>query len=380
MPDLCLYCQVHQPFRLRRYRVFDIGTGAGYFDDEANATILRRVAEKCYLPINRLLLRDDRALRRPVPPRAEPERHAAGPAREWTPRGAGELPGAGRHRRRRAPGRDVLPQPRRRSPIRRSSAPRWSCTARAIQRHFGRRPDGVPQHRADLRRRDRAVGGGAWASRGSWSRAPTRCSAGARPTTSTGRRRRRISGSSAQLPAERRHRVPLLQPRLGPVAADGGQVGRLDRPRAPSRACTSSWTTRPSASTSGRRPGSSSSWRTCPRRSSAAASRCVHPVQRRAARAGRPLELPDADLLGRRRARHQRLAGQPDAARGARAALPRSAGGVSGAAATRGCSRPGAGSPPATTSTTCAPSGSPTATCTSTSARTSRPTTPSSRS
>jgi alpha-amylase len=46
---------VHQPYRLRRYRVFDIGTGAGYFDDEANHTILRRVAEKCYLPANRLL-------------------------------------------------------------------------------------------------------------------------------------------------------------------------------------------------------------------------------------------------------------------------------------------------------------------------------------
>jgi alpha-amylase len=46
---------VHQPYRLRRYRVFDIGTGAGYFDDEANRTILRRVAEKCYLPANRIL-------------------------------------------------------------------------------------------------------------------------------------------------------------------------------------------------------------------------------------------------------------------------------------------------------------------------------------
>jgi alpha-amylase len=55
MPDLCLYCQVHQPFRLRRYRVFDIGARADYFDDEANRTILRRVAAKCYLPTNRLL-------------------------------------------------------------------------------------------------------------------------------------------------------------------------------------------------------------------------------------------------------------------------------------------------------------------------------------
>jgi alpha-amylase len=55
MPDICLYFQVHQPYRLRRYRVFDIGTGTGYFDDEANRGILRRVADKCYLPANRLL-------------------------------------------------------------------------------------------------------------------------------------------------------------------------------------------------------------------------------------------------------------------------------------------------------------------------------------
>lgn len=55
MPELCLYFQVHQPYRLRRYRVFDIGTGAPYFDDEANRAILRRVVERCYLPANRLL-------------------------------------------------------------------------------------------------------------------------------------------------------------------------------------------------------------------------------------------------------------------------------------------------------------------------------------
>src|SRR3990172_2096447 len=55
MPDICFYFQVHQPYRLRRYRVFDIGTGTRYFDDEANRGILRRVADKCYLPTNRLL-------------------------------------------------------------------------------------------------------------------------------------------------------------------------------------------------------------------------------------------------------------------------------------------------------------------------------------
>ena len=55
MPDLCLYVQVHQPYRLGRYRVFDIGSGSDYFDATLNRRILRRVAEKCYLPANRLL-------------------------------------------------------------------------------------------------------------------------------------------------------------------------------------------------------------------------------------------------------------------------------------------------------------------------------------
>ncbi|MBK8004940.1 MAG: alpha-amylase [Gemmatimonadetes bacterium] len=55
MTDICIYAQVHQPFRLREYRLFDIGTEAAYFDDEANRRLLRRVADKCYLPANRLL-------------------------------------------------------------------------------------------------------------------------------------------------------------------------------------------------------------------------------------------------------------------------------------------------------------------------------------
>lgn len=55
MPDVCFYFQVHQPRRLRRYSVFE--TEPTYFDDEANASILRRVAQKCYMPATSLLLR-----------------------------------------------------------------------------------------------------------------------------------------------------------------------------------------------------------------------------------------------------------------------------------------------------------------------------------
>ncbi len=54
--SICLYFQVHQPTRLRLYRFFDIGKDSHYYDDFANRTILRRIAQKCYLPMNQLLL------------------------------------------------------------------------------------------------------------------------------------------------------------------------------------------------------------------------------------------------------------------------------------------------------------------------------------
>jgi len=57
MPELCLYFQVHQPYRLHRFRVFDIGTAGPYFDDAHNRRIVERVAAKCYVPTNRLLTR-----------------------------------------------------------------------------------------------------------------------------------------------------------------------------------------------------------------------------------------------------------------------------------------------------------------------------------
>jgi alpha-amylase len=52
--SICFYFQVHQPRRLRRYSVFD--NDANYFDDYKNGEICRKVAHKCYLPANRLML------------------------------------------------------------------------------------------------------------------------------------------------------------------------------------------------------------------------------------------------------------------------------------------------------------------------------------
>lgn len=54
--SICIYFQVHQPDRLRLYRFFDIGKESWYYDDFNNRTILQRVAEKCYLPANKIIL------------------------------------------------------------------------------------------------------------------------------------------------------------------------------------------------------------------------------------------------------------------------------------------------------------------------------------
>lgn len=53
---ICFYFQVHQPFRLKRYRFFDLGHDHYYYDDYTNESIMRKVAEKCYLPANEVIL------------------------------------------------------------------------------------------------------------------------------------------------------------------------------------------------------------------------------------------------------------------------------------------------------------------------------------
>ncbi len=56
MPSINFYFQVHQPYRLRKYTIFDIRDGkTNYFDDKKNKDICRKVAEKCYLPTNQLI-------------------------------------------------------------------------------------------------------------------------------------------------------------------------------------------------------------------------------------------------------------------------------------------------------------------------------------
>jgi len=63
MTNLCAYFQIHQPHRLRRLRVLDIGSvarggvgTASWFDEDLDRRLLRRVVERCYRPATRELL------------------------------------------------------------------------------------------------------------------------------------------------------------------------------------------------------------------------------------------------------------------------------------------------------------------------------------
>ena len=60
MASVCFYFQVHQPLRVKRYRFFDITKDHDYFvtgeDRLDNEKILKKVANKCYLPTNKMLL------------------------------------------------------------------------------------------------------------------------------------------------------------------------------------------------------------------------------------------------------------------------------------------------------------------------------------
>lgn len=57
MPSVNLYFQVHQPFRIKTFSFFETGTGAQYFNDELNELVMKRAAERCYLPANMIILK-----------------------------------------------------------------------------------------------------------------------------------------------------------------------------------------------------------------------------------------------------------------------------------------------------------------------------------
>lgn len=56
MKTICLNFQVHQPIRLKKYRFFQINNDIYYYDDFQNKYLLNRIVDKCYLPMNKLIL------------------------------------------------------------------------------------------------------------------------------------------------------------------------------------------------------------------------------------------------------------------------------------------------------------------------------------
>lgn len=61
MKSVCFYFQVHQPYRVKRYRVFDIGNDPEYFNDRSNSDlnnrkVVEKVAAKSYIPATKILL------------------------------------------------------------------------------------------------------------------------------------------------------------------------------------------------------------------------------------------------------------------------------------------------------------------------------------
>lgn len=57
MKAVCFYFQIHQPFRLKRYRFFDIGNDHYYYDDFLDDDIVTRIAQQSYIPAAETLLR-----------------------------------------------------------------------------------------------------------------------------------------------------------------------------------------------------------------------------------------------------------------------------------------------------------------------------------
>ena len=61
MRAICLYLHLHQPIRYREYSIFEVGNNSNYFNDsyngrQSNERIFKKVAEKSYRPMLKLLL------------------------------------------------------------------------------------------------------------------------------------------------------------------------------------------------------------------------------------------------------------------------------------------------------------------------------------
>ena len=257
---VCLYFQVHQPFRLRHYTFFDIGSGKDYFDDDENERIVKRVAEKCYLPMNELIGK--------LIDRYDGEFRCAysisGTALEqfelWTPETVESF-----QRLARTGCVEFLAETRQHSLAFLADPAEFERQVRDHAAHieelFGRRPTTFRNTELvidnDLARRVEAMGFEGILGEGADQLL------GWRSPHYVYRRPGHLRAPGKLLLRDyvllRRHRLPLLEPRVARVAAGPPTrfAEKLDQTAGVARHLTSgcSWTTRPSASTSGTETG-----------------------------------------------------------------------------------------------------------------------------
>ena len=56
MKTICLYFEIHQPYHLKRYRFFEIGTDHYYYDDYENERAVTEIAQRSYIPALKTML------------------------------------------------------------------------------------------------------------------------------------------------------------------------------------------------------------------------------------------------------------------------------------------------------------------------------------
>ena len=127
MKTVCLYFQVHQPWRLKKYRFFNMGKDHNYLDDLLNRSIMQKVARQCYLPMNALLLKLIKENKGKFRCSFSITGIAVEQFRAYAPEGARLVQGTGRHGMRGVSGRDLLPTRWRRWRRRRISPNRSGC-------------------------------------------------------------------------------------------------------------------------------------------------------------------------------------------------------------------------------------------------------------
>ena len=239
MKTVCLYFQVHQPWRLKKYRFFNMGKDHNYLDDLLNRSIMQKVARQCYLPMNALLLKLIKENKGKFRCSFSITGIAVEQFRAYAPEvldSFKELAATGCV--------EFLAETYSHSLASLASKEDFveqvKLHTAMHQEGVRRETHGLPQYGADLlgrhRRHGRRNGLPHDACRGSQARARLEVA----QLRLRQRRGPETPSAAAQLQTLGRHRLPLLEPELGPVAADGRQVrevalvggdpGRSDQP------------------------------------------------------------------------------------------------------------------------------------------------------